>query len=200
MKLRSRSRGAHQRGAVLMIGMVMLVMLMLIAVGVIRLSTRHTVVVNNEQLHSEATAASNYALDMVLNQPAKDWSIYEGAGKTELVNLGIVTTQNLDGNSVQVHVQNMGCKRARVLKNGELIKSSGTYKYVDAADASCFGGGGTPLTIVDTTTLGSPTDDSLCANVLYDVQAEATDPKLLDAKVTSVQGVEVRRSIEDMGC
>jgi hypothetical protein len=97
-------------------------------------------------------------------------------------------------------VQNKGCKRARVLKNGELIKTSGTYKYVDPVDASCFGGGGTPLTIVDTTTLGSPSDDSLCANVLYDVQAEATDPRLLDAKVTSVQGVEVRRSIEDMGC
>ena len=196
----SPSRIADQRGAVLMIGMVMLVMLMLIAVGVIRLSTRHTIVVNNEQLHSEATAASNYALDMVLNQPAKDWGVYEGAGKTELVNLGVVNTENVDGSSVEVHVQNMGCKRARVLKNGELIKSSGTYKYVDSADASCFGGGGTPLTIVDTTTLGSPTDDSLCANVLYDVQAEATDPKLLDAKVTSVQGVEVRRSIEDMGC
>jgi hypothetical protein len=195
-----RSRTVAQRGAVLMIGMVMLVMLMLIAVGVIRLSTRHTVVVNNEQLHSEATAASNYALDMVLNQPAKDWSVYEGAGKTELVNLGVVNTENVDGSSVEVHVQNMGCKRARVLKNGELIKTSGTYKYVDPVDASCFGGGGTPLTIVDTTTLGSPSDDSLCANVLYDVQAEATDPRLLDAKVTSVQGVEVRRSIEDMGC
>jgi Tfp pilus assembly protein PilX len=196
----SRSRVAAQRGAVLMIGMVMLVMLMLIAVGVIRLSTRHTIVVNNEQLHSEATAASNYALDMVLNQPAKDWSVYEGAGKTELVNLGVVNTQNVDGSSVEVHVQNMGCKRARVLKNGELIKTSGTYKYVDQADASCFGGGGTPLTIVDTTTLGTPSDNSLCANVLYDVQAEATDPRLLDAKVTSVQGVEVRRSVEDMGC
>jgi hypothetical protein len=189
-----------QRGAVLMIGMVMLIMLMLIALGVIRLSTRHTIVVNNEQLHSEASAAANYALDMVLNKPASSWTVYEGAGRTELVNLGIVTTENLDANSVQVQVRNMGCKRARVMKNAELIKTSGTYKYVHPGDASCFGGGGGPLTVVDATTLGSPTDDSLCATVLYDVQSEATDPKLLNAKVTSVQGVEVRRSVEDMGC
>jgi hypothetical protein len=201
MKVRSSLVCRHgQRGAVLMIGMVMLIMLMLIAVGVIRLSTRHTMVVNNEQLHSEATAASNYALDMVLNQPASNWDVYEGAGKTELVNLGTVGAQNVQADSVQVHVRNMGCKRARVLKNGELIKTAGTYKYVDPGDASCFGGGGTPLTIVDTTTLGTTSDDSLCASVLYDVQAEATDPKLIDAKVTSVQGVEVRRSVEDMGC
>jgi Tfp pilus assembly protein PilX len=198
MNTRSSAIPGHQRGAVLMIGMVMLIMLMLIAVGVIRLSTRHTMVVNNEQLRTEATAASHYALDMVLNQPADSWTVYEGAGKTEFVNLGVVATENTEANSVQVKVTNMGCKRARVLKNGELIKTSGTYKYVDAADASCFGGGGSPLTIVDTTTLGSPTDDSLCGTVLYDVQAQATDPRLLDASVTILQGVEVRRSIEDL--
>jgi hypothetical protein len=190
----------RERGAVLMIGMVMLIMMMLIAVGVIRLSTRHTMVVNNEQLHSEATTASNYALDMVLNQPASQWTVYEGAGKTEFVNLGILAADNTEENSVEVKVTNMGCKRARILKNNELIKDAGTYKYVDAADTSCFGGGSTGLTIVDTTTLGTASNDSLCASVLYDVQAQATDPRLLGAQVTSVQGVEVRRSVEDMGC
>jgi len=200
MNHRTPVHNRPQRGAVLMVGMVMLIMLMLIAVGVIRLSTRHTMVVKNEQLHSESSAASNYALDMVLNKPASTWSVYEGAGKIELVNLGIVTTENLDANAVQVRVRNMGCKRARVMKNAELIKTSGVYRYVSPGDTSCFGGGGGPLTVIDATTLGSPTDDSLCATVLYDVQAEATDPKLLDAKATSVQGVEVRRSVEDMSC
>ena len=45
-------RGARsdQAGAVLLIGMVMLLMVSLIAVSVIRLSTRHTQVVSNEQV------------------------------------------------------------------------------------------------------------------------------------------------------
>ena len=44
----------------------------------------------------------------------------------------------------------MNCKRARVIKNVELVKRSGSVAYVDPADASCFGGGSnTGLTIVD---------------------------------------------------
>lgn len=196
-------RRQAQTGAVLMIGMVMLIMLMLIAVGVIRLSMRHTQVVNNEQLRTEATAAANYALDMVLNQPAADWDPYKGAvGKTERVNLGIVGTVDTTENALTVKVSNMECKRARVLKNGELIKTgttpTGTYKYVPAGDSSCFGGGSTPLVIVDPALLGSPSDDSLCATVLYQYEAEVTDERLLEAQAKATQGVEVRRSIDDL--
>lgn len=203
MKSSPSPRRSAQDGAVLMIGMVMLIMLMLIAVGVIRLSMRHTQVVNNEQVRSEATAAANYALDMVLNQPAADWDPYKtAAGKTERVNLGITGTVDTTENALAVKVSNMGCKRARVLKNGELIKTgttpTGTYKYVPAGDSSCFGGGSTPLIIVDPALLGAPSDDSLCATVLYEYQADVIDARLLQAKATALQGVEVRRSVDDL--
>jgi flagellar basal body-associated protein FliL len=198
MVIRNDRFRSKQSGAVLLIALVILVMMMLIAASVIRLSMRHTQVVNNEQVRTEAETAADYALDLVLNTPATKWDGYRNAGKTEYVNLGISNKTDTQANSVAVTVSNLTCKRTRVIKNAELIKKTGTLYYVAASDASCFGGGGSPLTIVDPTALGSPTDDSLCANVLYEMQAQVTDPKLLEAKVTVAQGVEVRSSVDNL--
>jgi Tfp pilus assembly protein PilX len=190
---------AKQSGAVLMIGMVMLLMVSLIAASVIRLSARHTQVVRNEQVRTEAVAAANYALDTVLNQPYNTWaSSYKDANPAPNVevNLGMSKADDSAADGVNVTVKNLTCKRGRVIKNSELLKQSADVYYVTATDASCFGGGGTtPLVIVDLTAVGSPTDDSLCANVLYDMQAQANDPKLLNAAPVVQQGVEVRTDI-----
>ena len=65
-----------------------------------------------------------------------------------------------------------------------------------AGDTSCFGGASnTGLTIVDPTAAGTPVGDSYCGNVLYDVEANAVDAKLLNATAKVVQGVEVRTDI-----
>lgn len=202
MKMKNVCR-AHraQSGAVLMIGMVMLLMISLVAVSVIRLSTRHTQIVSNEQVRTEAVAAANYALDTVLNQPYTTWDPYKAAGTTTTVNLGTSkaddTTADSTAASTKVTIKNLECKRARVIKNSELLQknSAGIY-YVTATDTSCFGGPpSTGLTIVDPSKVGSPSDDSLCATVLYDMQAQANDPKLLNAAPVVQQGVEVRTDI-----
>ena len=193
----SRSR---QSGAVLVIGLVMLLMITLVAVGVIRLSTRHTQVVNNEQVRTEAVSAANYALDLVINEPASTWDdLKTAAGRVEQVNLGTSKAGDDAENAVSVTVRNMTCKRARVIKNAELVKTSGTMAYVDPADTSCFGGSSsTGLTIVDTEAAGSTTGDSNCGAVLYEVAADAADPRLLDATARVVQGVEVRTDISTL--
>lgn len=196
MNMVPQNSRAAQRGAVLMIGMVMLIMLTLVALSVIRMSTLHTQVVNNEQLRTEANAAAEYALDLVLNQSFTTWDKYVGAGATELANLGVQATQDTVANSMSVTVSNLVCRRARVAKNSEFMKTgAGGMKYVDAVDSSCFGGGAAGLTIVDPAALGSPTDDSLCANVLYEMQATPTAAALLSAQTTVRQGVEVRVEI-----
>ncbi|MGO4393150.1 PilX N-terminal domain-containing pilus assembly protein [Variovorax sp. M-6] len=202
MKMPSVRRARRaQSGAVLMIGMVMLLMVSLVAVSVIRLSTRHTQIVSNEQVRTEAVAAANYALDTVLNQPYTTWDPFKAAGTTVTVNLGTSqtddSTADSKGASTKVTVRSLECKRARVLKNAELIKKDAAgISYVAATDVSCFGGGGsTGLTIVDPSKAGSPSDDSLCATVLYDLQAQANDPKLLNAVPVVQQGVEVRTDI-----
>ena len=186
-----------QSGAVLMIGMAMLLMVSLIAVAVIRLSMRHTQVVSNEQVRTEAVAAANYSLDMVLNQPYTTWDPYKSpVGSTISVNLGTSETDDTKAPPLNVTVKKLACKRGRVIKNSELLKQSAGVYYVAATDASCVGGGGSaPLMIVDPTAVGSPNDDSLCATVLYEMEAQADDPKLLKAAPVVQQGVEVRTDI-----
>ena len=190
----------NQSGVVLVIGMLLLLMTMLIAISVVRLSTRHTQVVNNDQLRTEASSAANYALDMVLNEPATTWSDLRNAtGRVELVNLGTLKTADSADVSVNVTVKNMICKRARVIKNSELVKQSGGLNYVATSDTSCFGGSSsTGLTIVDPTATGTLSGDSNCGTVLYDVEAVAADPKLLDATARVVQGVEIRTDISTL--
>jgi Tfp pilus assembly protein PilX len=199
-----KPRHTFQHGATLMVGMVMLLMMTLIVVGVIRLTTRHTQVVNNEQFQTEATSAAHYALDMVLTTPASTWDAnYTGStGKTMYVNLGTMgSADKQDSSAVAVTVKNLTCKRQRTIKNGELIKTrtdaNGTLKYVPAEDSSCFGGGGSPITIVDTSAV-APGDDSFCANVLYEMEATVSDASVVSAATTVVQGTEVRRGIDDI--
>lgn len=190
----------RQSGMVLVVGMVMLLMLTLVAIGVIRMAGRHSQVVDNAQVRSEASAAGHYALDLVLNEPATTWDDLKTAnGRNVAVNLGTLGSAENRANSVNVAVANMTCKRARVIKNIELVKHSGGVSYIDPADASCFGGGSnTGLTIVDPDAVGSPTGDSNCGNVLFEVEARVADSKLLDATARVVQGVEVRTDIADL--
>ena len=197
---RSHAPRGAQTGVVLMIAMVLMLMLTLVAVGVVRMSTRHTQVVNNEQLRSEATSAASYALDMVINERATTWTdLKTPAGRVQYVNLGTQNATDSAEVSVKVTVKNLACKRARVIKNSELVKVSGSMTYVDPVDASCFGGASnTGLTIVDPTSVGSAATDSNCGTVLYEMQATAADPKLLNATATLVQGVEVRTDISTL--
>lgn len=197
MMLQQFTGRSAQSGAVLLIGMVMLMMLTLMALGVIRLSMSHTQIVNNEQVRTEATAAANYALDMmVLNTPASDWAT---ADNDVYINLGTTSDVDTVASSIKVTVKKPTCTRQRVIQNSELVKLKDGAFYVPDVDSTCFGSGGSPLTIVDPALLGVAKGDSLCATVLYEVQATANDAKLLNATATVIQGVEVRRGIDQLG-
>ncbi|MDX9886918.1 hypothetical protein [Thauera sp.] len=187
-----------QQGIVLITSIVMLVMMSLIAITMIRLGTRHTQVVNNEQLRVEAEAAANYALDLVLNDSANTWKVYEGAGRIEKVNIGLNDMVAASTTAIDVTVRQLQCKRIRVLKNEELISSQGGTNFVSAINASCFGGGQTQMTIVDTGSGASSSGDSLCASALYEVQAQTSDARLLGANAVITQGVNVRRSVLEL--
>lgn len=190
----------REGGAVLVIGMVLMLMMTLVAVAVIRLSMTNTQVVNNEQLRTEAAAASHYALDFVLNLPASVWDAYEGAGTSVPVNLGLSDSADNAASTFEVTVSNLACRRGRVIKNSELIKKDTSVTpavfYVEPDDSTCFGSGGGPLTIVDPDAVGTSSDDSLCATVLVEMQAQANDSAaLLGAAATTRQGTEVRVDI-----
>lgn len=187
-----------QQGLVLISSIVMLVMMSLIAISMIRLGTRHTQVVNNEQLRVEAEAAANYALDLVLNDSANTWDVYEGAGRSEKVNIGLNDMTAASTTAIDVTVHQLQCRRIRVLKNEELISSQGGMNFVSASNASCFGGGQNQMTIVDTGSGASSSGDSLCASALYEVRAQTSDARLLGANVVITQGVNVMRSVLEL--
>lgn len=190
------ARRRTQRGATLMIGMVMLLLITLVAASVFKVATTHTQVVNNQQLRTEAVNAANAALDVFLSSEVTTWAPYE-TGRDLQINLGNLAGVEAEASSmVAVAVENLECRRARVIKNAELIQGPAGAEYVSEANSYCFGGGGAPLTIVDTAAIGTPNDDSLCANVLYEVVARTNDAKLLNAQATITQGVEVRRGLD----
>ncbi|HET9646333.1 MAG TPA: hypothetical protein VFP68_23935 [Burkholderiaceae bacterium] len=194
----------RQIGTTLVISLIMLLMVMLVAVGLIRLSVRHTQVVNNEQFRSEAVTAANYALDQVLNKAntTGSWNVYKNAGTIDYVNLGVVQSEDIaddPSTNVKVQVQKLTCKRSRRLKNAELMTTDPVTTVVqvkDPADTPCiFGGSNSGLHWGS----GGPpaSSDSMCATVLWELQAQAQpdDPKLMAAAVPVVQGVEVRADI-----
>ena len=196
----SNHRISAQRGIVLITSIVMLVMMSLIAITMIRLGTRHTQVVNNEQLRVEAEAAANYALDLVLNDSANTWKVYEGAGRIEKVNIGLDDMTAASTTAIDVTVNQLQCRRITVIPNNRLIDTDpvGGINFVSAANASCFGGGQTQMTIVDTSSGASSSGDSLCADALYEVRAQTSDARLLGANAVITQGVNVRRSVLEL--
>lgn len=191
---RTRRSRHRQAGVVLMIGMIMLLMVTLVAVGVVRLSLRHTQVVNNEQTRTEATAAANYALDLVLNSPATTWKPYKtDAGTALYVNLGVTAQDDTTAASTAVTVKKLACKRPRVLKIAELISVTDGMPWLSAENSTCEDiPGNNALTQVDTSAVGGSAGNSSCAMVLFEMQAESHDAQQTSASSTVVQGIEVR--------
>jgi Tfp pilus assembly protein PilX len=187
----------RQRGAVLIVGLIMLLLVTLIVVAAIRMSTVHVQVVGNEQFRTEAGAAAHYALDLVIN------------------NENFVDA-NLSANPVSVNVSDDGqsgavltasytdpeCTRYRYIKKRELverIESGGGYTYtVRPRDVACITGQSTTgITIVSEPSVGNPDDNSLCVTTLWDVAATVNDPNNTGASVTMNQGIELRMEITE---
>lgn len=188
--------GRHQQGAVLIVGLIMLLLVTLIAVAAIRMSTTHVQVVGNEQFKAEAVNAANYALDLVINN--EDFTEIDLSANPVTVN---VAGDGDEGVSMVVQYSDPECSRYRFIKKSELVKrqESGTeYVYtVDEDDAGCITGvPSTGVTIVNAAVSGSIEDNSLCVTTLWDVSASVEDAQT-GASVTVNQGIEMRMEITE---
>lgn len=174
----------RQRGAVLFVGLIMLILITLLAVSAIRLANTNLLVAGNEQFQKEAEDAANYHLDLALNSAnfidsnvatTADLPAFAGAANT-----GTSTSYN-------VTVAPPICKRYRYIKKGELVNPVDNSVPVD--NLPCFGGSSaTGITIVSATALN---DDSLCATSLWEMTANTELPGT-GAKAQVVQGIEMR--------
>lgn len=76
------SRGYHQRGATLVVGLILLVLITLIVTSAFNLSTGNLKAVGNMQTRDEAVAAANVAIERVISTDA---IFFAPAAKTESV-------------------------------------------------------------------------------------------------------------------
>jgi Tfp pilus assembly protein PilX len=189
--------GHTQRGATLVIGLIMLVLITLVAVAAIRMSTTHVQVVGNERFRTEATTAANYALDLVINN--KDFVDAKLSANPVAVN---VVETNMANGALTAKYTDPSCSRYRYIKNAELIKTvtdaDGNSVAVPKSktDRACFNNPKVDITIVNETVTGDPNANSLCVTTMWDVAASVEDPDT-GAAVTVNQGIEMRMEITD---
>lgn len=173
-------RSRHEQGSVLLVTMVFLLLFAIVATAVFRGSQTSVQAVGNMQWRTEAINASNQAVANVLSD-------YEGFIKPALtrgLDEKLVETKGTFGSDVNgdgkpdidVKVTDVKCSYVAPVK----------FEDLDAEkeeDLQCFGS--------STNQMGEP--PSICSEVQFSVELEATDP-VTAANVQIEQGVGVRVS------
>jgi Tfp pilus assembly protein PilX len=186
-----------QRGATLVIAMIMLVLLTLFALSALNTSTTNLKVVGNMQAHSEALNAAQQGIDAVISRT--DFVTTPGAAVVNPCGAANQLCVDKDGNPT-TNVANAyyttkitgapfdttkpACIQVRPIKTTELV-------YTIPDDQPCFVG-----TKQQFGTAGATSGDSLCAASVYQVTAETTGANGATASVT--QGVGIRISTDAM--
>ncbi len=172
----------RQRGATLLVGMIMLLLITLLAITAFKLTKGNLQAVGNTQQRDQAVAAAQGAIEQVVSSTQ-----FTSTPANALPNPcgGVPNTTCVDANGdgvtdVTVSVTSK-CVSAQVIPVSAL-------DFTKSDDAGCLVGTGQDLGVV-----GGASNNSLCANTLWDVQAVATD-SLGNAQATVNQGAAVRVS------
>lgn len=120
----------RQRGATLLVGLIMLVVLTLLAVSAIRSSNTNLRIVGNMQMREEAAAAAQQAIEQVISSAS----------------LTVPTPQTVDvnGKAYAVTVSTPVCLSKRIFTQAEVEQLSA------AGNDSCVVDAGSPLSCVKT--------------------------------------------------
>lgn len=176
----------RQSGATLVIGMIMLVLMTLFAVTSFTLGRGEYQIISNMQFRSEAESAAQMALEQVvskLNFASNPANVFPSpcAG----ANTFCVDSTGDGVSDVTVSIKSRAdptkptCIVARMIKNSALDLSN-------ESDLGCVAGASQSFGVA-----GATTGDSLCADSVWDVQAEAVD-SLTNAKAVITEGLAVR--------
>jgi Tfp pilus assembly protein PilX len=96
----------HQRGATLIVGLIMLVLITLMMLTAFLMSSTNLKAVGNMQSREEATAAANYAMEKVVELDFTKESVYKDPQPYT-----VDIDQNVNTPPYQVTVNVIGCKR-----------------------------------------------------------------------------------------
>ena len=181
--LSSVTRPACQRGATLLIALIMLAAMALLAVFAFNSSTLNLRVVGNSQIRQEALAAVQAAIESTISTPTFI------TNPTAVAALPIAVT--IAGASYSVTLSPAPkCYRYRVIPTAELDLAPPVFK-----DKSCLGAVQTDFG-TDNDSASGNTTDSICANTEWNVRATVTDASS-KASVTINQGIAARALTTD---
>lgn len=168
-----QNRARAQRGAALVVSLIMLVVITLFALAVINMSTVGLRVASNEQIKTQSIAGAQQAIEQVVstNFPANPQP------------LTVAVDINGDGAAdYNVAVAKPVCNNAVPIKLVEL-------DIAQASDVACFASAAAS----GSGAVGSAgSGNSVCSNTQWDVAATATDALSSGATVTVHQGVGQR--------
>lgn len=172
-----------QRGAALVIALIMLVLLTLFAVTAMNTSNVNLKITNNLQTREEAFGAAQMAIERIVSVDFTKSPAAVAAAIPKAVDV------NNDGTTdYNVNILTPVCITVMPIKTNQL-------DIMNPQDAPCFGSSTASSSGIVKGGKGvGGTGNSLCSNSQWDVQASATDP-LTNASATVHQGIAVRVAV-----
>ena len=178
----------RQRGATLLVALIMLTVLMMFVVSSLNTSTTNLKVVGNMQSKNEALAATQEAIETVISTP----QFISTPANAVLNPCGTANTicTDVTGDSTPEYTTTLTpqpqCVTVQPIKNSDLV-------LTNAEDLGCSAGQQQQFGVA-----GAVTGDSLCANTVWEINAQ-TVGAATGASVTVTQGIGVRVSADAAG-
>lgn len=167
----------NQRGATLLVALIMLVVLTLLVVSAIRSSTTNLRIAGNMQMQEEASAAAQQAVEQVIS------TNFTVNPVSSVVNVDI----NNDG------TPDYAANVAAPTCNGSVPINNANLDMTNPNDAPCFSSSTASNTgMFNTSGVAAAAVQSWCYSQQWDVQSHATSLSGSGADVTVHQGVSLR--------
>ena len=178
----------RQQGVSLLVALVILVLLALLGLGAYQTSSTDMRASGNMQARTEALNAAQEAIETVIST-SQFTTNPANAVETPCGGTPNTFCSDYDGDGVPEYTTRLtpapACVVVKVLKNTELDLTSASDLGCMTAQSQQFG------------VAGAVTGDSLCANTVWQVTAEASSASS-GAKVTVTQGVGIRVGVDEM--
>ena len=172
-----------QRGATLLLSLIMLVMMTLLAVTAFKLGKGNLQIVGNMQQRNQALFAAQGAVEQVISSTRF----------TTTPTNAIASPCGGVANTICVNVNGGSAAAIKVVVTPSCISSQSipvaALNFTNPNDAGCHVGVSQQFGVA-----GGTTGNSLCANALWDIQAVATDV-VSSAQATVNHGVGVRTPV-----
>lgn len=175
-----RRTSRRQRGATLLVGLIMLILVTLLAVSSFNLGKSNLQIVANMQHRTENMESAKATIEEVISK-----TTFATTPNAALTTGCATNTKCFDVNGdgtddITVQLTPAPCiKKSQVIKNSQLDMSK-------EDDSDCSTGQTQNLGVS-----GAATGDSLCADTVWEITAVAADA-VTQARYTAVQGVAVR--------